>query len=53
MKQEIIVGLILGFFGFFALDFVGIHNLIIKMGVMVVLIILGVMIMQSKKNKEK
>jgi hypothetical protein len=50
MKKQTLLSIFIGFFGFFALDFIGIHNLFIKMIIMVAAIVIGYIIMEQKKK---
>lgn len=53
MKKETLYGILAGFFGFFILDIVGIHNLIVKMLIDVVLISVTIIYFETKKKKQE
>lgn len=50
MKKQTLYSILLGFFGFFALDFIGIHNLFTKVIILVAAIVIGYIILEKKKK---
>ncbi len=50
MKKETLYSALVGFLGFFLLDIVGIHNLFVKMIIVIIGITLTVMYLEKKKK---